>query len=324
MKLAIVLAIVCAAIGTRDSCRVTTARAETKLDSLFKKGKQQLADKKYAEACATFEEVDKLEPGIGAKLNVARCYEEWEKLAAAYRWYADAQQMAVETKDKRTAKIKELIDALDADVPRLTIKLPAKIDPAAAAVQLDTKPFPAEELGKEQRVDPGQHVIDYMTGKTAKKKTVNLERGASSEVELSFDATAVVKKDGPKPGPAPPRNTRKLAGLLSGATGVVALGVASVLTLTARSNYNNALDEHCLGATDRCDDKGLSITSNAKSRANIATVVSVIGGVAIATGAVLYLTSPKTSGKTSPEKRALYLAPGVRDDGGTVTLGGRF
>ncbi len=315
MKLAIVLAILCAAVS---------ARAETKLDTLFKKGKQQLAEKKYAEACATFEEVDKLEPGIGAKLNVARCYEEWEKLAVAYRWYADAQQMAIDTKDKRTAKIKELIDALDTDVPRLTIKLPAKIDPAAAAVQLDGKPFPVGELGKEQRVDPGQHAIAYMTGKSAKKKSVNLERGASSEVELAFDDSAVVKKDGRSPGPATsPRNTRKLVGIVTGATGIVALGVAGVLTLTARSNYNNALDEHCLGQTDRCDDKGISITENAKSRANLATVVSVVGGVAIAAGVVLYLTAPKTT-KASTEKRALYLAPGVRNDGATVTLGGRF
>ena len=48
----------------------TSAFAESKVDALFKQGKEQLAAKKYAEACATFEEVDKLEPGIGAKLNV--------------------------------------------------------------------------------------------------------------------------------------------------------------------------------------------------------------------------------------------------------------
>lgn len=299
-------------------CLSTLAVAETKVDSLFKKGKQQLADKKYADACTTFEEVDKLEPGIGAKLNVARCYEEWEKLAVAYRWYDDAQKMAVDTKDKRAAKIKELIDALDSDVPRLTIKLPAKIDPVAAAVKLDGKPF--MELGSELRVDPGQHVIDYLSGTTAKKKTVNMERGASTEVELVFDAGATMVGQKPPPPPKEPTNTRKVLGIASTSVGVVALGVAGVLTLTARSKYNTALDDHCMGATNLCDDEGLSATKNAKKRANHATIVSIVGGVAIAAGVVLYVTAPK---KSNTEKRA-YLAPSVSSDSAAVIFGGRF
>lgn len=299
-------------------CLSSVAAAESKVDTLFKRGKQQLADKKYAEACATFEEVDKLEPGIGAKLNVARCYEEWEKLAVAYRWYDDAQKMAVDTKDKRAAKIKELIDALDSDVPRLTIKLPAKIDPDAAAVKLDGKAF--TELGTELRVDPGQHVIDYQSGTTAKKKTVNLERGASTEVELVFDPGATMIGQKPPPAAKEPTNTRKVLGIASTSAGVIALGVAGVLTLTAKSKYNAALDDHCMGETNLCDAEGLSATKNARKRANIATVVSIVGGVAIAAGVVLYVTAPK---KTNTEKRA-YLAPSVSSDSAAVILGGRF
>ncbi len=299
-------------------CLSSLATAETKVDTLFKRGKQQLADKKYAEACATFEKVDKLEPGIGAKLNVARCYEEWDKLAVAYRWYDDAQKMAVDTKDKRAAKIKELIDALDSDVPRLTIKLPAKIDPGAAAVKLDGKPF--MELGSELRVDPGQHVIDYLSGKTAKKKTVNMERGASTEVELVFDPGATLIGQKPPPPPQTPTNTRKVLGIASTSAGVIALGVAGVMTLTARSKYNTALDDHCMGATNLCDAEGLSATKNAKKRANHATIVSIVGGVAIAAGVVLYVTAPK---KSTTEKRA-YLAPSVSADSAAVIFGGRF
>lgn len=298
-------------------CLASAASAETKVDALFKKGKQQLADKKYDEACKTFEEVDKLEPGIGAKLNVARCYEEWEKLAIAYRWYADAQNMANSTNDKRASKIKELIDALDTDVPRLTIKLPAKIDPGAAAVQLDGKPF--TELGAEQRVDPGPHVIDYQSGKTAKKKTVNMERGASTEVELVFDPGATMIGQKPPPPPSSPTNTRKVLGIASTSAGVIALGVAGVMTLTARSKYNAAIDDHCMGETNLCDAEGLSATNNAKKRANHATIVSIVGAVAIAGGVVLYLTAPKTS-----REKAAYLAPSVGSDSAAVIFGGRF
>ena len=63
------------------------ALAETKADTLFKKGKKLLAEKRYAEACTAFEDSDRLDPGIGAKLNVAKCYQEWGRLATAWRWF---------------------------------------------------------------------------------------------------------------------------------------------------------------------------------------------------------------------------------------------
>jgi len=147
---------------------------------------------------------------------------------------------------------------------------------------------------------------------------VNLERGASSELELAFDADAVLV--GAKP-PPPSSSSRKTIGLVTGATGVVALGVAGVLTLTARSNYNSALEDHCMGETNLCDAQGLEFTSNARKRANIATVVSIVGGVAIAAGVVLYLTAPKS--KSNAEK-TVYLAPSASADSATVILGGRF
>src|SRR5207249_2684753 len=84
-----------------------TAAAENKADALFDKGKDLLKKRKYAEACPTFEKVDELDPAVGAKLFVAKCYEEWGKLAHAYRWYQDAEKMANDTNDKRAAKIKE-------------------------------------------------------------------------------------------------------------------------------------------------------------------------------------------------------------------------
>ena len=56
-------------------------------------------------------------------------------------------------------------------------------------------------------------------------------------------------------------NTRKVLGIASTGVGVIALGVAGVMTLTARSKYNAALDDHCMGETNLCDDEGLSATA---------------------------------------------------------------
>lgn len=306
-----------------------------KADKLFKKGKKLLAEKKYADACAAFSEVDTIDPGIGAKLNAARCFEEWGRLATAYRWYAEAEAMAAASKDDRATKIKELAAELDANVPRVTIKVPDGADPDVLdTLTMDGKQVVLATLGVEQRVDPGPHLIEFVVDGVKKRKMAPVERGGSSEVMLDIPkGTGKPKKAKPttKDGdpdrptepetPSPPGRTQRIAGIALIATGGVAIGVASALTLSARGSYKDALDEHCMGSTSMCTPEGLTITGDARSRANVATVISIAGGAAIIGGVVLYLIAPKAA--TSSE-HALYLTPTVGDDGGGVVFGGRY
>ncbi len=319
-----------------------TAHAD-KADALFKKAKKQLAEKRYPEACATFEQVDKLDPGIGAKLNVGKCYEEWGKLALAYRWYTDAETMAASANDDRAAKIHALADELDVNVPRITLKVPDGADPdIVETVTLDGKPVSPAVYGVEQRVDPGAHVIEFTVLGKARKKVVPVERGGSSEISLDIPKGKGTGKKGdgwktkkpdpngePKPDPeapigatppAPGRNQR-IAGIVVGASGVVAVGIAGVVTLSARSKYKDALSAHCMGSTKMCDDAGLDATHAAKHTANIATVVTIIGSAAVIGGVVLYLTAPKGG---HADEHALRITPVVGTDGAAVILGGSF
>ncbi len=313
-------------------------------DALFKKAKKLLAEKRYPEACATFEQVDKLDPGIGAKLNVGKCYEEWGKLALAYRWYTDAETMAAASKDDRAGKIHTLAEELDTNVPRLTVKIPDGADPdVVATVTLDGKPVSPAVFGIEQRVDPGAHVIEFTVEGKAKKKVVPLERGGSSEIALEIPkgkGTGKGKGDGwktkqpdpngaePDPDPSPsvgappvPGRTRRIAGIVVGASGVVAVGVAGGITLSARGKYKDALSANCMGSTSMCDAAGLKTTHDARHTANIATVVAIIGGAAVIGGVVLYLTAPKGA---HAEEHALRLTPVVDAEGASVILGGSF
>ncbi len=304
-----------------------------KADKLFKKGKKLLAEKKYADACAAFEEVDKIDPGIGAKLNVARCFEEWGRLATAYRWYTAAETMAVAGKDDRATKIKELAAELDSNVPRVTIKVPEGADPdVLETLTIDGKPVVLATLGIEQRMDPGPHLIEFLVDGAKKRKMAPVERGGSSEVTLDIPKrTGKPKKSKPivktKPGepdpetaPAPGR-TQRIAGIALMATGGVAIGVASALTLSARGNYKDALEQHCMGSTSMCTAEGLKITGDARSRANVATVISIAGGAAIVGGVVLYLIAPTAAASS---EHALYLTPTVGAGGGGVVFGGRY
>lgn len=303
--------------------------AADKADELFARGKAQLAKKQYAQACVTFEKVDALDPGIGAKLNVARCYQEWGKLASAHRWYSDAEDMAARSGDKRAPKIKELLGELDPDVPRLTIRVPKGTDLDAAAIKLDGELI-TSGLGRKMRVDPGPHVITYRAGGEEKTQTIAIERGGTREVKLVLPgedgegASSARARDEDAP-PAPGR-TRRIAGFALMGAAAASLGVAGYLSLDARGDYRAALDAHCMGAKDMCSDEGLRITGDARSRANLATVFALVGAAAAAGGLVLYLTAPSSGEPESLSRdvEALYLAPAVGDRAGFVVLGGRY
>jgi len=169
---------------------------------------------------------------------------------------------------------------------------------------------------------------------------VPIERGGSSEIVLEMpkkSGTVEAKVEPPKPDkpsdkpdkpdkpagvvapPPDPGRTRKLIGLGVGGAGVIAVGVSSYMTLSARSKYNDAIAQHCGGSKTMCDDTGLSITRDARSEANVATVVFAVGAAAVAGGVVLYLTAPKASAE-----HAMRIVPVVDARSAQVVLGGSF
>jgi tetratricopeptide (TPR) repeat protein len=308
--------------------------AADKADELFKRGKAQLAKKQYAEACATFEKVDALDPGIGAKLNVAKCYQEWGRLVRAHKWYVDAEKMTTRTGDKRAPKIKALVEQIDPDVPRLTVRVSEGADLEAAAITLDGEPVAAGSVGREVRIEPGPHVITYRVDGEKKTKTIAIERGGARELTLELTGRGRATESTPgseprgdtKAAPPDPGRTRRIAGYALMGAGALSLGISTYLTLDARGTYQTALDTHCMGAKDMCNEEGLRITSDARGQANVATVFALVGVAAAAGGVVLYLTTPRPGKAESLSRNpeALYLAPVIGDGAGFVVLGGRY
>jgi tetratricopeptide (TPR) repeat protein len=308
--------------------------AADKADALFAKGKAQLAKKEYAEACTTFEQVDALDPAVGAKLNVAKCYQEWGKLVRARKWYADAAKMASSTGDKRAAKIKSLIEEIDPDIPRLTVVVPEGADVGAAAIKLDGESVAEAELGREMRVEPGPHVLTYSVDGKEKTKTIAIERGGAREVTLDLPGGKAAGggkgKDGPDEAPPQPGRTRRIAGFALMGAGAVSIGIASYLAIDARGDYNSALSMYCMDAKDMCNDEGLRLTGDARSQANLGTVFAIVGVAAAAGGVALYLTAPRAgqaerrSRDFAEDEEAFYLAPVIGDRAGMLVLGGRY
>jgi len=318
-----------------------------KADALFKQGKKLMAEKKFSDACQAFEQSYKLDPGIGGELNIARCYEEWGKLGRAYRAYKAADQQAKDAQDSREPKIHDLLEALDARVPRLTLRVPDSANTDGVTVTIDGATVDPSGFNQAQLVDPGPHVIEYQApGGAKKKRVVPVERGGNTEIALDLPSkTKPQQPDGKPDKPdrgdksdkpdkpdkadrpnepteqSQPGHGQRVAGIVIGSAGVVAMVVSGVVSLSARSSYSSALSADCNHMTNDCDPAGLTATHDARHDANIGTAV-MIGGVAlVGAGVVVYLLAPHAMSTT---EHALYVVPSVGPSGGGIALGGRL
>jgi hypothetical protein len=99
------------------------------------------------------------------------------------------------------------------------------------------------------------------------------------------------------------------------------MGVAGYLTLSARSTYNDAITAHCGGSKTGCDADGLTITHDARSKANLATIVVGAGAALTAVGVILYVTAPTSEPRG---EHALRVTPTAGPNVMGVVLDGRF
>jgi tetratricopeptide (TPR) repeat protein len=323
MKTVIALVLLCSVASS-----VALGDDKSKADTLFKQGKKLMAEKKYSDACEAFEQSMKLDPGIGTQLNIAKCYEDWGKLARALHAYQAAERMAKDANDSRADKIDGLVTELDPQVPRLTIHVPK----GAATTGVTIDGAAVEDFSQPVLLDPGPHTLVYPTAEGRKKtKVVPVDRGGSSEVTIDLPVAEHHDATPPPPPPtkpvvatADPGHTYKLAAYGVGGAGVAAIAVSSYLTLSARSKYNDALKAHCGGVTNGCDDVGLKQTHDARHQANIATVVFSVGLAAVGGGVALYMLAPKGKSVEKPEDAALYVVPSVSTDGAGLVIGGQL
>lgn len=343
----------CAALAVASSA----AYAENpKAEELFRQAKKLMAEQRYADACPKFEASFDLDPGIGGELNIARCYEEWGKLGRAYRAYVDAEQQAKNAGDARAPKIRELVAKLEPQVPRLVIKVPKSPEFEDVRISVDGMVVSKADLARPYLVDPGPKQIEYaLANGTRQTLLIPIERGATKEITLELPRDGKTAKDAKESPPAgsrtksgkdrfaddrgrrrrpgddlgkantvdasPPGRNMRIAGIVTGSAGVVAIGVSTVLALSARSKYNDALKSHCQGVKDACDLQGLTDTRNARSLANVATIVFSAGLAATVGGIALYIAAPRGEKR---KQNAYYLVPEVSPEGGGVAFGGRF
>jgi hypothetical protein len=314
------------------------ASSQAAAQALFEQARQLMADGKYGEACPKLVESEKLDPGAGTLLNLGHCYEKNGQTASAWVTFKDAAA-AAELKHRAdwSARARERSQALEAILSKLTIDVPPEERGLGIQVRRDGVEVGSAEWGAPIPIDPGDHTIEA-TAPAKKPWTTTVKVGASADqahvaVPLLEDEPAATPVavtslatpvDTTPTTPSPPTPmpadgaSQRTAGLVVGGVGIVGLALGSVFGVMALGK-NSDSKTLCPSAGGCTSAAGVQDNSDAKSSATISTVAMIVGGAALATGAVLYFSAPK--GRTS---LALRVGPAIGAGEVGLRLGGAW
>jgi hypothetical protein len=97
-------------------------------EDTFNRGLQLMQQRQYTEACAAFEQSQRLDPQFGTQYQIAACYQKVGKLATAWNMYRELSRS--DSNPKRRPKAGKIADALAPRVPKIRLVLRKKLPDA--------------------------------------------------------------------------------------------------------------------------------------------------------------------------------------------------
>lgn len=326
-KIALVACTLAIATGASATAHADS-RAENAAaaEALFNEGRALMTAGNYADGCPKLKASYKLDPALGALLNLGECYEKAGYTASAWATFRDAIEEAHRQKRQDRAATAELrAKALE---PKLSyLQLVGRIPAGTRLLRNGAEVDPAM-LGAKIPVDPGTYDLELVSGSVASWKTsarvsgpgltrIVVPDSAAPPSGASSGATATAAPASASPsadtGTSASLGGFQIAGIVTGAAGVVGLGVGTYFALDASSLKSKA---DC-GAT--CTTAGSRTLDDARASANLATASFIAGGALVAAGALLFVLGPRPETKSST---SASLAPLVGP--GAIGLAGAF
>ena len=338
LKRVVALGALVVALSAGTPSHAESATDVAMAEGLFNEGVKLLEQKKYGEACDMLDRSRKLAIGLGVTLYLADCQESNNKPGTALALFREAEKMAGERKDARQQIAKERADKLEKMAARIVLRVSAEVTTAGQQVILDGRKMDLKDWAQPIVTDPGVHKVRSMSedGNVWASEVTAVAGGTigvdipllrplrsgapstPSPPETSEPATPALPKQDATP--AAPGKTQRTAGLITAGAGVLGLGLGAVFGIRAKSLKNDSNGPGlCEEATNKCTPQGIEKRDEALGSATLSTILIVLGGVAVAGGAVLYLTAP-TTGKTA----GIVLAPSLSAKEGGLIVRGTF
>jgi len=339
------LALCCVGISLPTLAHAQAGAAQkAAAESLFDDGLKAMKSGHFAEACPKLEESERIDPAVGTLLYLGECYEKMGRTASAWATFREAASAAqAQGETERTRVAASRADRLQPSLSKLTLKVvPETAQLPTLRVTRDNVSVAKTLFGVAIPVDPGRYrIVASADGYQSHEVEIEvLANGDSKSLEipaLAVSTTPPVAAAGAasaaanapgsaptqKPEPAEPAgaNGLRTASYVTGALGVISLGVGTYFGVKAISKNNDAQDL-CPDANACHDPAGESLTKDAQSAATVSNITIGVGAALAVAGVVLYVISaPK--GKAESAAR-LELHPLVGRDLAGIGFGGAF
>jgi len=252
---------------------------------------------KFDQACPKLEEAVQLVPeGVGAKLELAKCYEGAQRYASAWRAFKIAEAAtAIAGQAERHERAKERAAAVEAKLSTLTIVVPESLRTLPGFVMTrNGTTVDRTDWDTPIPVDGGSYRLEATAiGKQKWLRVVEVgPSNARIRVEIGMLENAEPKSIKPQ---QQERSWQKPLGATLGGTGGVAAAVGFIIGGAALSKYAESNEQGRCDTQNLCDQAGLDLRKDAIGLANISTSLVIVGGVLLAGGVVLWSTAPKKS-----------------------------
>jgi serine/threonine-protein kinase len=320
-RLLAALGAVTAAALTPARARAATAADSSAAQALFEQAKRLLKEGKAAEACPKLEESQRLDPGSGTLINLARCYEQTERLASAWSKYLEAAAAAAASGNvQREKEARARATALRPTLSELVIDVSAEAKTVSGLeITRDGERVGPAQWNVPLPADAGEHHVGASAPGREAWQGVVVVKGPGGTFTATIPTLAPAGGATPaatdlQSSPAPVHvaepaharrglGTQRTVALVAGGAGVVGVVLGTVFGLKSKSDHDEA-EKYCDGS--RCTDaRGVTAGNAAHAAGNVSTVAMIIGGVGLAAGVTLWLTAPK-----APVTAALRVAPG--------------
>jgi hypothetical protein len=255
-------------------------------------------------------------PASGADPTIAECLAANDKsiqLRNDHKLLAARKELLVCAASTCPAEVRKecmrRIDLVNTSLP--TVVLEAKDgagnDLTAVKVTMDGDVLADKLDGSAISLDPGAHTFTFeLVGQPPITKQLVIREGQKDRREVLQFGTppaatpatgaAPVAKTTPNPAietsvdrvSSSSGGTQRVIALVAGGVGVAGVAVGSIFGLQSMSKHNDA-SAKCPGACS--DQAGVELWNDARSAGNISTIGFVVGGVGLATGAILWLTA---------------------------------
>ena len=290
-------------LGTMPAAAAPSASEKAAAEALFQEAQGLMAAGNVNAACGKFESSNALDPGLGAKLYLADCYDRAGKSASAWALFKEAAAIAQQSgQGDREKAANERVQDLEGRLSRLEIRIPATGMPQNLELVLNGSPIPNASIGSALPVDPGtQQIVARAAGYESRTLSVELPTGPATR---SVDIPLLVREP-EKPAPAaatsatrPPPiaqssgNVQRVLGFATGGLGLVALGSSGFFAFRASSLDNDSRANCLTNDPNACTAQGASQRDEARTYGNVATGTFIAGAVLTGAGLVLVLTAP--------------------------------